>query len=323
MIYLFRWIFGYVKFYFKNGFSEDFITDCFAQGLELREVEDKGEYITAACNLKNYKKLHRIAYKHGGVVRIIKKKGLPFVLLPLKNRFGFFVGIICFCAIISFLNAFVWNVEIVGNDRVSDTTILSYLENNNFKSGTMWGSVDRTDLCWKMMSDFEDFSWVHINKFGTTARIEVNETRQQDAEADEDKLQGIGVFRRELSTTVSREQKDIAVKEIKLYYKLNFFTAEIPLYFKKQTGEQSYDSYKSLEIKDVELPIGYTKSEERFFKSTSKTLSDDELKELAKKRLYYLEQREFDGFEIVNKTEHYDLTDDKCTVTCSYIIRRK
>lgn len=230
---------------------------------------------------------------------------------------------ICFCAIISFLNAFIWNVEIVGNSRVSDTAILSYLENNNFKTGVMWGSVDRTDLCWRMMSDFEDFSWVHINKFGTTARIEVNETRRQDADADEEKLQGIGVFRRELSTTVSREQKDIAIKEIKEYYKLNFFTAEIPLYFKRQTGEQSYESYKALKIKDVELPIGYTKSEERFFKTTPKTLSDEELKALAKKRLGYLEQKEFDGFEIVNQTEHYELAEDKCTISCSYIIRRK
>lgn len=323
MIYLFRWIFGYVKFSFKNGFSEDFITDCFAQGFELRDVEDCGEYITAVCNLKNYKKLHRIAYKHGGVVKIIKKKGLPFVLLPLKNRYGFFVGLICFCAIISFLNAFIWNVEIVGNSRVSDTAILTYLENNNFKKGVMWGSVDRTDLCWKMMSDFEDFSWVHINKFGTTARIEVNETRKQDADADEDKLQGIEVFRRELNVTVNREQKDIAVKGTKEYYRLNFFTAEIPLYFKKQTGEQSYESYKSLTIKDVELPVGYTKCEERFFKTTPRTLSDDELKEMAKKRLGFLEQKEFDGFEIVNRTERYDLADDKCTVSCSYIIRRK
>lgn len=323
MIYLFRWLFGYIKFYFKNGFSEDFITDCFAQGMELRDIEDCGEYITAVCNLKNYKKLHRIAYKHGGVVKIMKKKGLPFVLLPLKNRFGFFIGMICFCAILSFLNAFIWNVEIVGNSRVSDTAILTYLENNHFQTGVMWGSVDRTDLCWKIMSDFEDFSWVHINKFGTTARVEVNETRQQDADADEEKLQGIGVFRRELSTTVSREQKDITLKDTKDYYTLRFFTAEIPLYFKKLTGDQSYESDKALTIKNVELPIGYTKSEERFFRTTPRTMSDDELKALAKKRLEYLEQKEFDGFEIVNQTEHYDLAEDKCTISCSYIIRRK
>ncbi len=80
---------------------------------------------------------------------------------------------------------------------------------------------------------------------------------------------------------------------------------------------------KVIKLKDVELPIGYTKSEERFFKTTPKTLSDEELKELAKKRLGYLEQKEFDGFEIVNQTEHYELAEDKCTISCSYIIRRK
>jgi hypothetical protein len=220
------------------------------------------------------------------------------------------------------LNSFVWNVEIIGNDRVSTTTINAYLENNNLKSGTMWSSVDRDKLSWDMLSDFDDFSWVHINKIGTTARVEVNETRNAPV-ADNDKLQGIDVFRKELSVTVSREQKDVAVKEIKNYYDINFFTANIPLYLQKATGEQSEKSYEHLTIKGVALPIGYTKYEEKYFTSTSKLLDDDELKALALKRISYQEQDEFDGFEIVNKKEDYQIDDDKCVVTISYVIRRK
>lgn len=322
MIYLFRWLFGYVRFSFKNGFVEDFLSDCFSQGLELRNIESSGEYITACCNLKNYKKLHTIAYHHGGVVKIIKKKGLPFVLLPLKKRTGFFVGIVCFCAIISFLNAFIWNVEIVGNETISDTTIMAYLENNNLKCGSMWSSVDKEKLSWNMMSEFDEFSWVHINKFGTTAQIEVNEVRSSP-QADNDKLQGKDVFRKELSVTVNREQKDIAVKDIKRYYNLNFFTADIPLYIKRQKGEETQKSTEKLKIKGIELPIGYTEYDERFFSSAPHTLDDDELKALAQKRLSYQERDEFGGFEIVNKTEDYQLDESKCVATFSYIIRRK
>lgn len=322
MIYLFRWLFGYVKFSFKKGFVEDFLSDCFSQGIELREVENKGDCITACCNLKNYKKLHKIARVHGGVTKIIKKKGLPFVVLPLKNRIGFFVGVICFCAIISFLNAFIWDVEIIGNDRVSDIAIYSYLEHNNLKAATMWSSIDREKLAWEMMSDFEDFSWVHINKIGTTARIEVNEIKRSPV-ADPDRLQGRDVFRRELTATVSREQKDVKLRKVKKYYSLNFFTADIPLYLKKESGEQSRKIKKSLIIKDTALPIGYTEYEEHFFTAQSKTLGDDELKALAKKRLYYQELSAFDGFEIVNVTENYSLDDSKCVATFAYIIKRK
>lgn len=322
MIHLFRWLFGYVSFSFKKGFVEDFLSDCFKQGIELRSIERTDDEITAVCNLKNYKKLHSIAFQHGGVVKIIRKRGLPFILLPLKKRTGFFVGMVCFCAIISFLNAFIWNVEIVGNETISDTTIMAYLENNNLKCGSMWSSVDRKKLSWEMMSEFDEFSWVHINKFGTTAQIEVNEVRRSP-EADNDKLQGKDVFRKELSVTVSREQRDVSVKNVKSYYELNFFTADIPLYIKRQTGEETQKSCKKLKIKDIELPIGYTKYDERFFSSVPRTLNDDELKQLAGKRLSYQERDEFDGFEIVNKTEDYQLDESKCVASFSYIIRRK
>lgn len=322
MIGLFRWLFGYVSFSFKKGFKENFLTDCFLQGVHLRDVRMSDDYLTAKCNVKNYKKLHKIAREHGGVIRIIKKKGLPFLLLPLKNRIGFFVGMVCFCAIISFLNAFVWNVQIVGNSTVSESVINQYLENNNLKSGVMWSSVDRDKLSWDMLADFNDFSWVHINKRGTTALVEVNEITPSPI-PDVDKLQGKDVFRKEISVTVSRQQKNVAVKSIERYYSINFFMAEIPLYFNREYGEHSQKTSSFLTIKDKALPIGYTQYTEQFFTYSTTLLEDDKLKALAKKRIEFEQADEFEGFEIVNVAEDYKLDDAKCVATFSYIIKRK
>lgn len=323
MIGLFRWMYGYVKFSFTGGFSENFLTECFSDGIEIRDVRRTDEGFVAYCNLKTYKKLHRYAFRHGGKVRIIKKRGLPIILLPLKNRIGFFVGMLAFVVIISFLSCFVWNVEIVGNDRISETSISSYLENHNLKRGVMWSSVKRDAICWDMMSEFDDLSWVHINKIGTTARVEINETRLADKDGDKDKLKGINVFRKELEVVAYREQKDIAVKEIRTYKRIHFFSLDIPLYLKKETGEISQQSEKYLTVKDTVLPIGITEYEERFLTSSSKTLTDKELLELAKRKLKYQEQEQFDGFEIINKTQKHKMDEDKCVMTSSYIIRRK
>lgn len=90
MIYLFGWLLGYVEFSFKNGFAEDFLTDYFNRKIGLHDVKKSGDFITAACASRVYGRLHRIALAHGGKIKIIKKRGLPFLLLPLKNRFGFF-----------------------------------------------------------------------------------------------------------------------------------------------------------------------------------------------------------------------------------------
>ncbi len=323
MIWFFRWMFGYVLFFFKGGFAEDFLTDCFSDGIEIRDVALNDDGFTAACNIKTYRKLHRYALRHGGRVKIIKKKGLPFILLPLKNRFGFFVGMLVFVVIISFLSSFIWNVEIVGNSRLSDTAISAYLDNHNLKTGTMWSSIDRDSFCWDMMSDFDDISWVHINKIGTTARVEINETKLADKDGDKEKLQGINVFRKELQVVAYREQKDITVKNRKKYICLHFFTADIPLYIKKEKGDISNQRESFLTIRDTKIPIGITEYEECFLLSSSKTLNDDVLLELARKKMKFQEEKEFDEFEIINKSENHKIDADKCVINTSYIIRRK
>ena len=140
---------------------------------------------------------------------------------------------------------------------------------------------------------------------------------------DFDKLQGINVFRRELSVTVSREQSDVFVKNTKKYYNLEFFALSVPLYLNRQKGEISSSSNSFLTIKDTALPIGYTVFEEQYLSSTKRTLNDNELKALSKKRLSKKELQELDGFSIVNKTEKYDINENSCTATFTYVIRRK
>lgn len=322
MIKLFRWILGYVKFTFSGGFYENFLTDCFSDGIDIHDVALNDDGFSAYCNIKVYKKLHKYAFKHGGVVKIRKKYGLPFITGPLKNRIGFFVGMVMFVFLLSFLGSFVWNVEVTGNNRISTATVLSYLENNNLKSGVMWSSVDRDNIAWDMMSDFDDISWVRINKIGTTARIEINETSVKP-DKDEEKLQGINIYRKELETQAYREQKDMAVKTRKTYKSLRFFSISIPLYLKRQSGDITEESSKFLTIKDTELPIGINTYDEVFYSSVPRTLDDDELTKLARQKLSYLEQQEFDGFEVINKTEDVQIDDDKCIIKSSYIIRRK
>lgn len=275
----------------------------------------------ASCGIRTYKSLHRIALHHGGKTKIIRKKGLPFILKPLKNRTGFFIGAVLFIFIISFLESFVWNVEIVGNERVSNTMITSFLESGNLKSGAMWSSIDRDKLEWDMMSEFEDISWVHINKTGTTARVEINETTEKPAEQNEDNLKGVKVFRKELQTVAYRQQSKISIADSKSYKRLVFFSAEIPLYIKIRQGDIEEESTKMLTIKNTVLPVGITAKTEKFLTSSSYDLSDKELLELAKKKLSYLEKKELDGYTIINKSPKYETDRDKCTVTCAYVVR--
>ena len=176
MVRFFRWLLGYVKFSFSGGFTDGFVDNCYQNKINVHNLKNNKGLVYGECLARDYELLHIPARKSGGKIKIIKKCGLPFFLLKLRNRWGLFVGALIFVCIISFLSGFIWNVEIVGNERVSDKEIISFLDENNLKRGAYWKSIDKDKIENLMMAGFDDCAWVHINELGTTARVEINET---------------------------------------------------------------------------------------------------------------------------------------------------
>ncbi len=191
MISLIRWLLGYVKFSFENGFTEGFINDCFENEINIKDISQNDNGITAKTDVKTYFKLHRIAFRHGGKIKVIKRKGLPFLLLPLKNRWGVFFGIIASVFLISFMGGFVWNITVVGNNRVTDAKIVDYLAQNGFKTGVRWSSTDKENLEFGVMAEFEEISWISINKLGSLARVEINEAVDKPGIIDNSRITNV------------------------------------------------------------------------------------------------------------------------------------
>lgn len=175
LVNLFRLLRGYVEFSFAGGFNEGFVNSCFKEKLDIKNVKAADDALTAQCDIKTYKKLHKVAFKHGGRVRILKKKGLPFLTYPLKNRPGIYVGMLFFVLYISFMGGFIWNITITGNNRLEAAQIIDYLNKNGVKIGARWSQIDKESIEFGVLADFDDVSWISINKFGSTAAIEINE----------------------------------------------------------------------------------------------------------------------------------------------------
>ena len=179
MVRLFRWLLGYVCFSFCGGFNDGFINRCYEKRINVNNLKtDKGD-LYGECLAREYSKLRPIAKSSGGRLKIVKKKGIVFPLLKLKNRWGLFAGAVLFILITSFLSGFIWNVEIVGNERISSEKIAAFLEENGIKRGESWRNIDKNKTENLMMASFEDIAWVHINELGTTARVEINETKSK------------------------------------------------------------------------------------------------------------------------------------------------
>lgn len=176
MVKLFRWLCGYVVFSFSKGYVEGFINSCYEQGVAVRDIRREDRGLVGECSPRAYLRLHRIARRNGGVLSVVSKRGPLFYFLGLRNRPGLLVGGLCFVLIVSFFSGFVWNIDVVGNDEITDSQIISFLQENDFAVGTYWRSADKSQLENLIMASFDKCAWVHINRDGTTAVVEVNET---------------------------------------------------------------------------------------------------------------------------------------------------
>ena len=292
---------------------------CFEKGYDIKEIERTSDGFTALCSAGTYKKLHTPAFRSGGTVRIIRKSGLPFLLKPLKNRWGFFTGAVAFALTVSLLTGFVWQVKITGNSAVGTSELTAFAEMNGLKSGVPWSSVDRDTLCAGLMRDFDGVAWAHINRFGSVAVLEINETKPVPV-PDTDKLKGRKIYRRELTVTAYRQQSDMRVLSSRRYCDLYFYMLRIPLYVKKPSGDLCEASRHFLTVNKNELPIGVTVTEAKILGASPRELSDSELLSLAEHKLALAEEQELDGYGIINKSVTQKLDADKCTLTGAYIL---
>lgn len=179
MIEFFRWIIGYVEFVFDGGFTDGFINDCYKTKINLHNIKRTETGLYGECVPSEYFKLHRPALKHGGRLRIIKRHGLLFPALKIQNRVGIMLGVLAFIALINFFGGFVWQIDVNGNESISDSEILTFLEQNGYYEGVYSKSVDSDLLESLMMASFKNLAWVSINKKGSTATVEVREAVMQ------------------------------------------------------------------------------------------------------------------------------------------------
>ncbi len=175
LIRLFRFLIGYVKFSGEGLFPERFMNLIANSDVRIWDNSKRGNKFTATVVAKDYKKLRAFAKTAKLKIRIDEKRGMPFILNKNKKRVGFFAGIAIFALILFFMSSFIWRIEILGNDKISDRDILNLLEKNGLKIGTIAKSVDETNLAQKLVLDDKRLSYATIFIRGSAVQVRVTE----------------------------------------------------------------------------------------------------------------------------------------------------
>lgn len=172
-----KYILGYINIKIEGYSVEKLINICIKNGMLLWNIKrSKSTIVYANVGVKEFREIVRIAKKNGCKIKIINKKGLPFLLHRYKKRKIIFILIIAILLTLVALSQFIWNIKIEGNEKIESSQITQILENKGIKLGTAKRNIDKQKIINEIRLERSDIAWVGIDIEGTNLIVKIVET---------------------------------------------------------------------------------------------------------------------------------------------------
>ena len=168
----------------EGGYPEQLINRASEQDIALWNITRQDYTVRFTCVASQYRRLRPLANKSGVRLRAGHRRGLPFLLRPLRWRWGLLVGALLAWALIGGLSTRIWCVVVRGNDVISETAVCETLEQLGVGTGRSFAEVDIPSVQLQVMTRLPDAAWVGIRERGSVLYVDVREktptTENQD-----------------------------------------------------------------------------------------------------------------------------------------------
>ena len=176
LLRLWNYIRGYVIIVVEGYFLEKFMNICTHRQILLWDImRHKSTILTMKVSINGFKLLRTVARKSKCRVRIVRKKGLPFLFNRYRRRKAFVEGAVVFVFVVYLMTSFIWNVEITGNKELETSYIESMLSSHGIRPGVLKYSIDTKKIVSDLMLGEEKLSWISIDVRGTKVKIQLRE----------------------------------------------------------------------------------------------------------------------------------------------------
>ena len=166
-----------------------FLNLCRNQKINLYGVRKKNEEYICAMSVRDFFQIRHLRRLAGVHIRVIRRRGIPFLLQKTEKRSAFFLGMMLFGALLCICYGFIWDIRITGNREITDESILRCLRTMQITCGIPKKAVDPHGVAADLRNAFPSFSWVSVEKIGTILKIQVEEARK-NVETRETKGEG-------------------------------------------------------------------------------------------------------------------------------------
>ena len=210
---LFNYILGYVRINIEGYYIERFINICRKNKITIWNIKrDKNIRLTLNVGISHFREIASIAKKTKCKIKIIKKKGIPFIFNRYKKRkifFGFLVLIVIGFIILS---NFIWNIDIIEYDNIETQNIVEDLESCGLSVGKLKSKVNSKEVINKIKIKRNDIAWIGIEIKGTNAIVKIVKTTAKPEILDDNSYCNIVSNKEGIITKINARNGTAAVK---------------------------------------------------------------------------------------------------------------
>ena len=160
----------------EGFFVERLINLCRINNLKIWDITYINQGRIRFCvSPKEFKKLKPYVKKSRCKIKIVKKKGIYFDMFRYRKR-KLAVYLVLAILLISFvISNFIWNVNIVGNEKIKTEEIQNLLDEVGIHKGKIKFLISKGKVVDFLRANLYEAAWVGVNIEGTTMNITIKE----------------------------------------------------------------------------------------------------------------------------------------------------
>ena len=152
---------GYVRIQVEGYYVERFINICISKKIFIWNLKRKKSVkLLLNIGIKDFKKISDISKKSNCKIKIIKKRGVPFLLHRYKKRKIFVLFLLIISLLIFISSRYIWNIEVSVKDNLTIENIENDLKKLGLKQGVLKKSIDSNKIINDLRLNRSDIAWV-------------------------------------------------------------------------------------------------------------------------------------------------------------------
>ncbi len=182
MLFLYRFFCGFLKVEFFGVYPEKVLNLCAKNGINIWSARYQKQKIRCKILVRDFLCLRKILRKSGIRVHILEKRGFPFFIRRYNKRFGIFAGIIIFFAFLQIMSGYIWVIDVVGNQKVSEAEIISVCKEIGIKQGVRKSKINAKADAQEMLLKNDKLAWGSLNIEGCKLTVNVTEITENSTD---------------------------------------------------------------------------------------------------------------------------------------------